>query len=186
PPDPASYPRPPSPVLLISGNAQISRPPLLTADLFSAPEDRAAPQIRWYRSPTYPPTPLPLRASIPLPLRPVQSAHDEIACQMRAASATITPTWLRRFPPPSATSAAAGWFSPAAHIRPAPDADGSEFPASPEHLLPRERDSDGACPEIRWKTHPPTAASLPRSSAAARDASACPTMPPPEPAPQSR
>src|ERR1019366_8342091 len=95
------------------------------------------------------------------------------------------PTLPPRFLTPSATAAAAGSSSRVTRTQPAPDVNALGSPTSSERLLPRPHDSGAAYPEIRWRKGPPTAASLPHSSAAAPDASSSPTIRLPEPAPRS-
>src|ERR1019366_2541387 len=185
PPDPASCPPPPSPVPPISDSAQTPHPPSPTSGLSYAPEYQTVRRTRRHQSPAYPPAQPPLPSSIPLPHRPAQSAYDERASQKPAATAATAPTLPPRFLTPSATAAAAGSSSPAAHTPPAPDVNASGSPTSSERLLPTARDSAAAYPKIRWRKDLPTAASLPHSSAAARDASASPTIRSPEPAPRS-
>src|SRR6266481_5742626 len=116
----------------------------------------------------------------------MQSAHDGTASQTPAATVATAPTSLPHFLTPAASAVAAESSSPAAHTPPAPDAAASESLASSERLLPTAPGSSAACPKIRWRKRPPTAASLPQSSAAGPDVSASPTTRSPEPAPQSR
>src|ERR1700719_375626 len=114
----------------------------------------------------------------------MQSAHDGTGSQTPAATAATAPTSLPRSPPLSASAAAAGSSFPAAHTQPARGVNASGSPRTSVHLLPTARDSAAACPKIQSRKHLPTAASLPHSSAAARDAFASPTTRSPEPAPQ--